>query len=114
MKSISIILTLAIVLHAQCGVECLSTELTPAPERPACHEQSPEQPADSSKHDSCGREQVLDSQTVLAAKTSPQWMAVEFSNSAPTLKLNNWSFLPVVQVGSPHISLSDNITVLRI
>ena len=56
----------------------------------------------------------LDSQNVLTAKTSTQWMAVEFTDSVLTFKVSNWSFLPVVQVGSPHISLSDNITVLRI
>jgi hypothetical protein len=92
MKSICVILALAVAVHIGCGIQCLAAGLSPsardavAPEEtPACHHESPEdtserQQPDSSHHDSnstCGLLQTPGSETSPILKGIPLSWAVD-------------------------------------
>jgi hypothetical protein len=121
-KSICTILILALVLHAQCGVECLGADPEPVPAKPACHEHASDLPGapsgdDSSQHSGnpCGRAQLLDSQNLAGVKCSLQWMKLEAADAVITLQLEHPQTMAAVSTESLfNFSSFPKITVLRI
>src|SRR5437667_5476793 len=98
MKSICSILILMIAVHSQCGVQCLTAELSGSspkvaspPEQPPCHQHAQDSSTvpssqDSSRHDhdkgnSCGQAQTNEFKIAPISKCGLQWTATEFDAS---------------------------------
>ena len=131
MKSICSILILMIVVHSQCGVQCLSADLSSSHkfaspvEQPTCHQHGQDPPTvpsgqDPSRHEhekdnSCGQAQTVEFKIAPISKCVLQLTVMEsiVAISAPQVMISKASLIPGDAPSPPPSTLS-RLPILRI
>jgi hypothetical protein len=74
MKTVCSILVLALAIHSQCGVQCLSAAVPV--EKPPCHQQDDTPDPNHHGGSSCGQSQVVEFKISALLKGTLEWTAI--------------------------------------
>lgn len=128
MKSVSLLLMVAIAVHAGCGVQCLAADLDcahdqthMASEKPACHEQPADSPSPhdhgSSQHDNsnaCGLPRA-GTEIAPASKFVTQFAVTAIPSAPDTFEVFETSFIVLAgRSGLPPSLPPAPVSILRI